>query len=119
VYFAQHARQAPERLLRRTTGTIRFELEGPGGLDVWHLTIHYGRLAVAHHARSADTVIRTRRDFFLRMARGEAKPLTAWLRNDIVAEGHFRFVVLLERLFPPPVGARHPRVRSGGRGEPG
>ncbi|GAB3348866.1 SCP2 sterol-binding domain-containing protein [Micromonospora halotolerans] len=119
AFFAQLARQAPERLLRRTTGTIRFELEGTDGLDVWHVTIHQGRLAVAHRARYADTVIRTRRDFFLRMARGEAKPLTAWLRNDIVAEGHFRFVVLLERLFPAPPGTRHPRVRAGERGEPG
>lgn len=119
VFFAQLARQAPERLLPRTAGTIRFELEGPDGLDVWHLTINHGRLAVEHRARHADTVIRTRRDFFLRMARGEAKPLTAWLRNDIIAEGHFRFVVLLERLFPAPPGARHPRARAGERGGPG
>lgn len=118
-FFAQLARQAPERLLRRTAGTIRFELEGADGLDVWHLTINHGRIAVDRRARHADTVIRTRRDFFLRMCRGEAKPLTAWLRNDITAEGRFRFVVLLERLFPAPVGARHPRVRAGGRGEPG
>jgi hypothetical protein len=53
------------------------------------------------------------------MARGEAKPLAAWLRNDIIAEGRFRFVVLLERLFPAPPGARHPRAFSGERGEAG
>ncbi|MET7968845.1 SCP2 sterol-binding domain-containing protein [Micromonospora sp. NPDC005305] len=115
VFFAQLARQAPERLLHRTTGTIRFELEGTDALDVWHLTIHDGRLAVEHRARYADTVIRTRRDFFVRMARGEVRPLAAWLRNDITADGHFRFVVLLERLFPAPPGARHPRERVGRR----
>ncbi|WP_192579830.1 SCP2 sterol-binding domain-containing protein [Micromonospora sp. AMSO31t] len=115
AFFAQLARQAPERVLRRTTGTIRFELEGSDGLDVWHVTIRHGRLAVEHRARYADTVIRTRRDVFVRMARGEVKPLTAWLRNEIVADGHFRFVVLLERLFPAPPGARHPRERAGRR----
>ncbi|MFC0033299.1 SCP2 sterol-binding domain-containing protein [Micromonospora chaiyaphumensis] len=116
AFFAQLARQAPGRLLRRTAGTIRFELEGTDGLDVWHLTIDNGRIGVDRRARQADTVIRTRRDFFLRMCRGEAKPLTAWLRNDITAEGHFRFVVLLERLFPAPPAARHPRALTG---EPG
>ncbi|WP_262286101.1 SCP2 sterol-binding domain-containing protein [Micromonospora sp. MA102] len=115
AFFAQLARQAPERVLRRTTGTIRFELEGSDGVDAWHVTIHHGRLTVDHRARHADTVIRTRRDVFVRMARGEVKPLTAWLRNEIVADGHFRFVVLLERLFPAPAGARHPRERAGKR----
>lgn len=119
AFFAQLARQAPERLLRRTAGMIRFELEEDGALDVWHLTISHGRIAVDRSARDADTVIRTRRDFFLRLAAGEAKPLAAWLRNDLTAEGHFRFVVLLERLFPAPPGARHPRALTGGRGEPG
>ncbi|MET8835062.1 SCP2 sterol-binding domain-containing protein [Micromonospora sp. NPDC004540] len=119
AFFAQLARQAPERLLRRTAGSIRFELEEDGALHVWHLTISDGRIAVDRRARDADTVIRTRRDFFVLMARGEAKPLPAWLRNDITAEGHFRFVVLLERLFPAPPGARHPRAVAGRREAPG
>ncbi|NES29984.1 SCP2 sterol-binding domain-containing protein [Micromonospora terminaliae] len=116
AFFGQLARQPPGRLLRRTAGTIRFELEGPDGLDVWHLTIEHGRIAVDRRARHADTVIRTRRDFFLRMCRGEAKPLPAWLRNEFTAEGHFRFVVLLERLFAAPSGARHPRALTGDPG---
>lgn len=119
AFFAQLARRAPERLLRRTAGMIRFDLEEGGSLDVWHLTITHGRIAVERRVRDADAVIRTRRDFFLRMARGEAKPLAAWLRNDLTAEGHFRYVVLLERLFPAPPGARHPRALTGGRGAPG
>lgn len=119
AFFAQLARGAPERLLRRTVGSIRFELDGPGGVEVWHLSIADGRVAVSRSGEAADTVIRTDREFFARMARGEAKPLTAWLRNDITAEGRFRFVVLLERLFPPPPGARHPRALGPAPGEPG
>ena len=113
AFFAQLARQAPGRLLRRTAGTIRVELEDADGVDVWHVTIDDGRITVDHASRHADTVIRSRRDFFLRMCRGEAKPLTAWLRNVIIAEGHFRYVVLLERLFPAPPTARHPRAAAG------
>ncbi|MGW5671368.1 SCP2 sterol-binding domain-containing protein [Micromonospora sp. NPDC003776] len=119
AFFAQLVRGAPERLLRRAAGAIRFELDGPGGVEVWHLSIADGRVTVSRTERAADTVIRTDREFFARMARGEAKPLTAWLRNDITAEGRFRFVVLLERLFPPPPGGRHPRALSAAPGESG
>ncbi|MFR9777160.1 SCP2 sterol-binding domain-containing protein [Micromonospora sp. MS34] len=119
AFFAQLARAAPERLLRRTAGRIRIELDGAGGVDVWHLAVADGRVAVSRTEREADTVIRTDREFFVRMARGEAKPLTAWLRNDLTAEGRFRFVVLLERLFAPPPGARHPRALNAREGEPG
>ena len=107
-----------QRLLRKTGGTVRFELTGDDGLDLWHLTIADGRVAVSREAREADAVIRTDRAFFARMARGEAKPLPAWLRNDITMEGQFRFVVLLERLFPAPPGARHPRAVARDRREP-
>ncbi|WP_158074034.1 SCP2 sterol-binding domain-containing protein [Micromonospora sp. CB01531] len=119
AYFAQLARRPPERLHRRTTGTIRFELDGPDGVDIWHLTIADGRVTVCRERRDADTVFRTDRGFFVRMTRGEAKPLPAWLRNDITAEGRFHFVILLERLFPAPAGGRHPRAVAGGRGERG
>lgn len=117
AFFARLTRNAPQRLLRRTTGAIRFELDGPGGVEVWHLSIADGRVAASRTEGPADTVIRTDREYFLRMARGEAKPLAAWLRNDLTAEGRFRFIVLLERLFPGPPDARHPRALNAGSGE--
>ncbi|SBT41952.1 SCP2 sterol-binding domain-containing protein [Micromonospora auratinigra] len=114
-FFARLTAGPPERLLPRTTGTIRVELTGPAGVDVWHLSIADGRVTVDRAARDADTVIRTDREFFARMARGEAKPLTAWLRNDLTVQGRFRLVVLLERLFAAPPGGRHPRAVAAGR----
>lgn len=117
VFFDRLAGGGYERLLRKTAGTIRFELTGDDRLDLWHLTIADGRVVVSREAGDADAVIRTDRAFFARMARGEAKPLTAWMRNDITTEGQFRFVVLLERLFAAPPVARHPRAVAGDRRE--
>ena len=97
AFFDRLAGGGYERLLRKTAGTIRFELTGDDGLDLWHLTIVDGRVAVSREARDADAVIRTDRAFFARMARGEAKPLPAWLRND----DHRRGAVPLRR----PAGA--------------
>ncbi|MFI7428178.1 SCP2 sterol-binding domain-containing protein [Micromonospora sp. NPDC049836] len=115
AFFTSLAGQAPGRLHRRTAGTIRFELTGGDAVEHWHLTIADGRIAVSRREQPADTVIRSDRDVFDRMARGEARPLTAWMRNDFTAEGRFRFVVLLARLFPPPAGPGRPGARLPGR----
>ncbi|WP_341715887.1 SCP2 sterol-binding domain-containing protein [Micromonospora sp. FIMYZ51] len=99
------------RLLRQISGSVRFDLTSHDGVDRWLVVIERGRIAVSHGgAEDADTVIRTDETTFVRMARGEVKPLPAFLRNDLVADGQFRMVILLERLFAPPPGARHPRV---------
>jgi hypothetical protein len=109
-FFDELGRHGHERLLKKSRGTIRFELEHDGRVDHWFLAIDSGEVRVSREERDADMVIHTERAFFERMARGEAKPLAAWLRSDIVGEGQFRFIVLLERLFPPPPGAHHPRA---------
>ena len=115
-FFQELGRHGHERLLRKTNGTIRFDLEHRHGIDHWFVAITNGEVRVSQEDRDADTVIRTDQAFFERLARGEAIPLPAWLRNDITSEGEFRLVVLLERLFPPPPGARHPRALVDGRG---
>ncbi|SIN44273.1 hypothetical protein SAMN04489832_7213 [Micromonospora cremea] len=45
AFFDRLAGGGYERLLRKTAGTVRFELVGDDGLDVWHLTIADGVLA--------------------------------------------------------------------------
>jgi putative sterol carrier protein len=116
-FFDQLSRSGNERLLKTTAGTIRFDLEHDHGIDHWLVTIADGDLRVSREDREADAVIHTDEAFFERMARGEAKPLPAWLRNDITSEGQFRLIVLLERLFPQPPSAHHPRAFARERGE--
>lgn len=124
-FFDQLGRRGHERLTATTTGTIRFDLAHEEGVDRWLVTITNGEVEVSREERDADTIIRTGTAFFERMLRGEAKPLPAWLRNDITSEGEFRFIVLLERLFAEPPGSRHPRAlrsrapRQTGGGLPG
>ncbi|MCP3785707.1 SCP2 sterol-binding domain-containing protein [Micromonospora sp. A3M-1-15] len=115
-FFDELERHGHERVLRKTSGTLRFDLEHDDEIDHWLVEIRGGGVRVSQQNSDADAVIRSDNAFFERMVRGEAKPLPAWLRNDITSEGKFRFVVLLERLFAPPPGSRHPRVaaRQGG-----
>ena len=108
------------RMLRQVRGTVRFDVAGPDGVDRWLVAIDQGRVAVSQGGMDdADTVIHTDEALFLRMAHGEVKPMSAWLRNDFTADGDFRFVIMLERLFAPPPGARHPRTVGGNRGPAG
>ena len=108
-FFDEISRHGSERLARKTNGTIRCDLEDDQGVAHWFIAIENGNVEVSRDERDADTILRTTRAFFERMVRGEAKPSSAWLRNDITSEGQFRLVVLLERLFATPSGARHPR----------
>ncbi|MER7461252.1 SCP2 sterol-binding domain-containing protein [Micromonospora sp. NPDC126480] len=109
-FFEALERHGHERLLKKTNGRIRFDLEHDHEVDHWLVEIREGAVRVSQQNSDADTVIRSDSAFFDRLARGEAKPLPAWLRNEITTEGKFRFIVLLERLFAPPPGARHPRL---------
>ena len=117
-FFEGIERHGHERLLKKTNGTIRFDLEHGHEIDHWYVEIQGGAVRVSQRNNDADAVIRADSTFFDRMVLGEAKPLTAWLRNEITSEGKFKFIVLLERLFAPPPGARHPRALApapGGR----
>ncbi|SCL28866.1 SCP-2 sterol transfer family protein [Micromonospora rhizosphaerae] len=117
-FFDALERHGHERVLKKTSGTIRFDLERDHEVDHWFVEIRAGVARVSRQNSDADTVIRADNVFFDRMVRGEAKPLPAWLRNEITTEGKFRFIVLLERLFAPPPGARHPRALAGDREGP-
>jgi putative sterol carrier protein len=117
-FFDELVRRGPERLSKKTAGSVRFDLEHEHGIDHWLVMIRNGAVSVSKENREADTVIRADRALFDRMSSGEVKPLPAWLRNDITSEGKFRFIVLLERLFAPPPRARHPRsLAAGGKGK--
>ncbi|MEU5791916.1 SCP2 sterol-binding domain-containing protein [Micromonospora purpureochromogenes] len=116
-FFDALERHGHERVLKKTNGTIRFDLEHDHEVDHWFVEIRGGVVRVSQQNSDADTVVRSDNAFFDRMVRGEAKPLPAWLRNEITTEGKFQFIVLLERLFAPPPGARHPRMAVRDRGQ--
>ncbi|MEU5727439.1 SCP2 sterol-binding domain-containing protein [Micromonospora sp. NPDC047738] len=114
-FFAELPRQG--RVLKKTTGTIRFDLDHDHGTDHWFISITNGDIRVTREEHSADIVIRTDNASFDRMVLGEIKPEPAWLRNELTSDGEFRLIILLERLFPESPGEHHPRAFTGGGGE--
>jgi putative sterol carrier protein len=116
-FFTNLGRHGDDRVLSKTSGGIRFDLADNDRVDRWYVVIDHGHVSATKEEHPVDCVIRTDTAFFERMARGEEKPMAAWLRNDITSEGRFRFVILLDRIFPGQPTAWHPRdfSRSHGR----
>jgi hypothetical protein len=121
-FFAGVSRRGYESLLERMDAVLRFELSGGGRTQRWMLHIRRGNLAVTQDAGDADCVITSSMRTFDRIAKGETKPLAAWLRNQIAVEGRLHPLIMLERLLPGPPGAHDPRgyaaalISSGRRG---
>jgi hypothetical protein len=110
-FFAAICRRGHEPLLERTNADLRFDLFEDGrDAEQWRLNIRWGDLCVSRGPEDADCVITADRVTFDRIARGETKPLAAWLRNEIAVEGRLNPLIMLERLLPGPPGAHDPRA---------
>ncbi len=111
IFFAGLSRLGHEPLLERMNTELRFDLHEDGReTQYWRLGIRRGYLSVSHGQEDADCVITATRPTFDRIARGETKPLAAWLRNQIAVEGRLQPLIMLERLLPGPPGAHDPRA---------
>lgn len=114
-FFEGLGRRGHESMLRKVSGSIRFDLAHGRQVDHWHLEIRQGSLRVRRDEREADTIVRGDKADFDRIVRGEAQALTAYMRNEVAIEGKFRLFLLCGRLFPGPAGARAPRLVVSGK----
>ena len=99
TFFAELSERGYEPLLRRVSGSVRFDLDLDKETDHWVITITKGKLSVAHGNDPADAVIHTGRHQFDRFLSGEARPMASLLRGLVGVEGDPELVVLTQRLF--------------------
>jgi putative sterol carrier protein len=98
-FFGELARRGHEPLLRKATGVIRFDIVDGDRTEPWTVSIDHGDLEVSQRNIGCDCTLRMSRALFERVARGEANQTTAVLRGEIELEGHWRLLVLSQRLF--------------------
>lgn len=115
-FFDELGRRGHEPLLKEATGTIRFNLEHDHEVDSWFLVISQGDLSVSREEREADCVVRASRALFDRLVTGQTHIYSAWVRNELAAEGELRLGRLFQRVLPGPPGAHHPRAFAKERG---
>ena len=109
-----------ERLLKKTNGTIRFDLEHDHEIDHWLVAISKGDVQVSREKRDADSVIRSDNAFFDRMVRRRGQTVAGVAaERDHERRRNFGSSSCWSGSFAPPPGARHPRVfaRDAGGGD--
>jgi hypothetical protein len=101
-FFDDLAARGHVPLLKSSSGTLRFDLEGAGRTAHWYVTIKRGDVSVSHDSAEADCVVRTGKELFDRMATGTANATAAALRGLVDTGGDLRLIIQFQRLFPGP-----------------
>ncbi|MFI6825378.1 SCP2 sterol-binding domain-containing protein [Micromonospora sp. NPDC050187] len=116
-FFERIGRGRPVMLSDTVTATLRIELDHGGRITHWFVSIDRGTVRVAAEWRAADAVVRTSKEFFDRLVRGEANLFAALVRNAVLNEGDVTVLAHLRKLL---TGMAHmqdpPWVNSTGRG---
>jgi len=108
-FFAALKSRGQEPLLRKASGTLRFDVTDGKRTERWLVEIRKGDIAVSRRNASADCVVTTDRALFERIVSGEANALASLLREEVNVEGDINLLVLFQRLLPGPPRARRRR----------
>jgi putative sterol carrier protein len=101
-FFEGLGQRGHEPLLRKLRGTVRFDIVDGKRTERRYVTVDRGGLTVSGRGGRAQGVVRADRALFERIAGGELNPIAAVLRGELVVEGDWRLLVLVQRLFPGP-----------------
>lgn len=100
-------------VLRRFSGTIRFQLRSDGTVRPLTVTIADGAASVSRRKTKADCIATMDEALFDAIAAGEANAVTAFLRGEIEIEGEVALLLAFERAFPGPAARRAGAETSG------
>ncbi len=109
TFFAELGRRGHEPLLRRVTGSIRFDVGEGRSVQRWLVDIDHGDVTVSKRGRGGDCAVRTDTATFDSILQGSDNTMAAYLRGAIGAEGDPELLMLSQRLFAGPerAGADH------------
>jgi predicted lipid carrier protein YhbT len=98
-FFAEFGHVEHEPMLRRATGTIRFDVEEAHSTQRWLVTMNQGDVAVSRRNAKADCVLRGDHASFERIVKGEASAMALLLRGVMQMElnGTTELLVLFNR----------------------
>jgi putative sterol carrier protein len=101
-FFADLAGRGDQPLLRKATGSMRFDITSGRRTRRWVVRVDKGALEVTEGGADAACVIRADQAVFDKLASGRLNAVAAVLRGDIEVAGDWRLLVRLQRLFPSP-----------------
>jgi putative sterol carrier protein len=98
-FFAELGRRGHDPLLEKATGVIRFDILDEDRPERWIVAIDRGDIEVSHRNVAGDCSLRAPRALFEQIVSGDVNGRAAILRGAVQAEGDWRLLVLLHRLF--------------------
>ena len=101
-FFDELGTREHEPMLRRATGTVRFDLTDGTSTEHWSVALKKGDVAVSRARGKADCVVTTERPLFDAIVRGERNAMAAVLRGQIRVDGDRELLVLFQRVFAGP-----------------
>ena len=101
-FFAELASRGHEPMLRKATGSLRFDLVDGTNESSWLVAVKKGDVSVSQAKAEADCVVTTDRPLFNAIVRGERNAMAAILRGEIAVEGDPELLVLFQRVFAGP-----------------
>ena len=106
AFFGELAARTHEPLLKRASGTLRFDLADHERVQHWHVTMRDGGVKVSRRRAKADAVVRLDKRTFEALVTGTLNATAAVLRGDLVPEGDLGMLLLFQRVFPAPPRGR-------------
>jgi putative sterol carrier protein len=104
-FFAELGSRGHEPMLRKATGTLRFDLVDGTSKAQWSVALKKGDVSVSQTNAEADCVVTTDRSLFDAIVRGEKNAMAAVLRGEIGVEGDTELLVLFQRVFVGPAAS--------------
>lgn len=105
-FFAELGAREHEPLLRKASGSTRFDVVDGRTTRRWLVTVDGGNILVASKGGDADCVVRADKALFDKVVSGRLNAVAAVLRGDVQVEGDWRLLVRMQRLFPSPRAGR-------------
>jgi putative sterol carrier protein len=99
-FFAALAERGHEPLLRKASGSTRFEIADGRRTRRWVVAVSNGDISVTKGGGEATCVVRAEKAVFDKVTSGRLNAVAAVLRGDLEVEGDWRLLVRMQRLFP-------------------
>ena len=102
-FFAELVSRGHEPLLRKASGSMRFDIVDGRRTRRWLVEVERGDMKVVRASGGdASCVVRCEGAVFDKVASGKLNAVAAVLRGDLQVEGDWRLLVRMQRLFPGP-----------------
>lgn len=112
AFFTQLGKRGHDPMLRKATGSLRFDLADRTGKATWSVALRRGDVAVSRSKGDADCVVATNRPLFDAVVAGKTNAMAAVVRGEISVEGDPELFVLFQRMFAGPAESVRRREKA-------